>query len=441
MADTTYRATMQALGASGAFKAELRKKMKEAGQADRGLVVTPVAVAKPEIDAPRKKRRRVKALIAIAACLVIAIAAILGPIVWLDALIEPSMPGGLTVSGTGGTNAELPMLTIGADLGAGMGFEGFMAYDIGELGGNNPWTPDANITSLPVFENTATLQEPGQMPVQPSADAMIEKAEAAAAALGQEIQKIVTTPTQEEQAAYYEKTGEEMPVTGVYGVEAICDGVRIEVDATGTVSVWFEPALALPAEYAFAYHDVEQEEAAKTIAYLENAYGPLVNMQKPVQDFGMQDYNIYAQRSIEYSLYEGEGDLTQQILGYNFNRVTFSNDEEGKLWIIRRYETDLSNKVGEYPIISQEEAKTLLLNGNFITTVYEGVPTESTIKKVELVYRTGTREAMYMPYYRFFAELPGLEMENGLNQYGAYYVPAVEGKYITNMPMWDGSFN
>ena len=35
-------------------------------------------------------------------------------------------------------------------------------------------------------------------------------------------------------------------------------------------------------------------------------------------------------------------------------------------------------------------------------------------KKVELIYRTGTDEECFMPYYRFFVELPEDERENGL---------------------------
>ena len=45
-----------------------------------------------------------------------------------------------------------------------------------------------------------------------------------------------------------------------------------------------------------------------------------------------------------------------------------------------------------------------------------------------------------MPYYRFYVELPE-EKRAGLNNYGSYYVPAVEKEYLTNMPVWDGSFN
>ena len=32
-------------------------------------------------------------------------------------------------------------------------------------------------------------------------------------------------------------------------------------------------------------------------------------------------------------------------------------------------------------------------------------------------------------------------MDDGLKAYGAYYVPAVESAYISDMPVWDGSFN
>ena len=74
------------------------------------------------------------------------------------------------------------------------------------------------------------------------------------------------------------------------------------------------------------------------------------------------------------------------------------------------------------------------------------MPDEEYIKKVELVYRTGDMEEYYLPYYRFLVELPEeenseIESEHGLKNYGAYYVPAVESSYLTNMPVWDGGFN
>ena len=82
-----------------------------------------------------------------------------------------------------------------------------------------------------------------------------------------------------------------------------------------------------------------------------------------------------------------------------------------------------------------------MLNGNFVTTVPYDFPGGEYVKKVELLYRVDSRYEYYIPYYRFFVELPEAEREGGMKTYGAYYVPAVEEKYISNMPLWDGSFN
>ena len=49
-----------------------------------------------------------------------------------------------------------------------------------------------------------------------------------------------------------------------------------------------------------------------------------------------------------------------------------------------------------------------------------------------------------MPYYRFSIRLRDREDERselGLKNYGAFYVPAVESEYLTEMPVWDGTFN
>lgn len=121
--------------------------------------------------------------------------------------------------------------------------------------------------------------------------------------------------------------------------------------------------------------------------------------------------------------------------------TTFHCDDEGKLFIARVYQPDLSEKVGDYPIINWQQARELLLNGSYLTTVPYEISGPEYVKKVELIYRTGSHEQYFMPYYRFYVELLEEEMENGRKTYGAYYVPAVDRSYISNMPTWDGSFN
>uniref|UniRef100_UPI0025E0C74F hypothetical protein n=1 Tax=uncultured Gemmiger sp. TaxID=1623490 RepID=UPI0025E0C74F len=83
--------------------------------------------------------------------------------------------------------------------------------------------------------------------------------------------------------------------------------------------------------------------------------------------------------------------------------------------------------------------------GHYLTTVPCEMPGEKFIRKVELIYRTGTEDAYWMPYYRFWVEVDDVpeaaDQDPGLKTYGAYYVPAVAEEYLTDLPLWDGSFN
>ena len=99
-------------------------------------------------------------------------------------------------------------------------------------------------------------------------------------------------------------------------------------------------------------------------------------------------------------------------------------------------------------MIDAETARCLLLNGDYITTVpseylRDGTITEPQIAKTELVYRTGNTEELFMPYYRFYVKLTdySTDMAEGLICYGAYYVPAVSGEYLSDFPVWGGRFN
>ena len=74
------------------------------------------------------------------------------------------------------------------------------------------------------------------------------------------------------------------------------------------------------------------------------------------------------------------------------------------------------------------------------------MPGEAYISKVELVYRSGLREETFLPYYRFYVELQDADgwkmtQSNGLKTYGAFYVPAIQDDYISNLSTYNGSFN
>lgn len=311
----------------------------------------------------------------------------------------------------------LPMLTI--ELGeTGMGFEGYMAYDISELVSGNPWTEEAGLTTLPVYANPLERDEYGQ-PVGDRA-AMEAALEKVAGLLGLE--------------------GAEIEETDWGALTIRGEGLTLDVTSILPVTLEFEPPRPLPEGYDFGYHaPYDAMEAAGT--YLMETWDALLDMETPTLSLWGGDYNIYREQGYQIEVYEGAGDLTEQLVGYHFRRVAFNPDEEGRLWMIRFYQADLSRKLGDYPIITAEEAQALLGEGHYITSVPYELPGLEYVEKVELVYRNGALEGCWMPYYRFYVRLPEMAEEDGLQTFGAYYVPAVEGRFLTNLPVWDGSFD
>lgn len=342
------------------------------------------------------------------------------------------------------SSPELPMLTISEDSG-GMGFEGYMAYDISELVNANPWSEDAKLSTLPVFKSKLYRDENMNMRGM-DFEAMRAMLLDTAERLGMDTDNLVITddtPSAEMQAATVEKfasMGEEVP-DGYFDPTSLIveqDGIRIEVVPAMNAIITFNPAKVFPNGLGFHYYS-PYEDVEKTAEYIKEEYKELLNMYNPITDINGGDYNIYGERGVDLCFYDGAEDLTQRIINYNFYYTSFSCNESEELFHVCVHNCDLSDKVGDYPIITAKEAKKLLLSGNFVTSVPYDFPGGEYVKKVELIYRTDA--GYYIPYYRFYVELPEAEREGGMKTYGAYYVPAVKEEYIENMPLWDGSFN
>lgn len=340
---------------------------------------------------------------------------------------------------------DLPLLTISEDNAGGMGFEGYMAYDISELVNGNPWRETMELTTLPVYQNRLTFDN-YFVAYGVDFDAMKEFLLEIAGRLGLDTSSLVITDDASDWEwlardwkRYNEgDVPEEYYYPTKYMIEA--DGVTIEVDRTMTAAIWFDPLIALPDEYNYTYY-APYEDFVKVAEYLKNEYSHLIGMEAPQTDIEGGDYNIYLDQNYNISFYDAADDDTSRIINYNFNPVTFYSDPYGKLWFVRIYRPDLSLKVGDYPIITADAARELLLAGNFLTSVPYDMPGSDYIKKVELIYHTGELDQYFIPFYRFYVEVPE-ELENsGVKTYGAYYVPAVEGRYLTNMPVWDGQIN
>lgn len=395
---------------------------------DKLELVEPAFVEEADAMPHKKKQNRMK-WGAAAACLALLVCA--GAVFFLPK--APKNPSGL------------PMLSVSEST-ASMGYEGYMAYDALELVNANPWKEDMALSTLPVYQNPLTYDENniaagadfGQMK-----SFLLEVAQR----LGLDPHTLSITddvPDEETKKLVTEKlqTGGDTVPEGYFDPTKLIaqeDGIEIQVDQSLTATVSFEPARSLPEEYHFT-HFASLDEATAVAEYLKTQYSSFLGMEHPQVNIHGGDYNIYAQQMYAIEFFDGSGNETEQIIHYNFNRAAFYCDDDGKLFLARLFRPDLSIKVGDYPIISVDQARELLAGGSCLTTVPYEMPGLEYVKKVELVYRTGTHEQYYMPYYRFYVELPKEERENGLKTYGAYYVPAVEEAYISNMPTWDGSF-
>lgn len=322
----------------------------------------------------------------------------------------------------------LPLLEISMESG-GMGFEGLLYYDFSELANGNPWHEGMELDTLPVFRNGSysAVGEPAGL----GPEELEQRARSAAQALGVDISSL------------RQERGDYDP-SSIARVSATGEGVRIDAEADGTVTVWFDDELSLPEEYRFAYRDITDREAEAVLDYLLDRYSALVNFQQPRKAI-FRDRNIYGALGVDYRAYDAAGDDVEDILNYAFRQVDFAPDDNGNLMLIRLYD-DLAcgEKIGDYPLITLEEAREALLAGQYLTTVPYELPGAEHVYGGELVYRGSAREQVFIPYYRFYVdvsrEFPNWD-DTELKNYGAYYVPAIEHQYLKPGWQWDGSFN
>lgn len=356
-------------------------------------------VEEASYDLPKRRRWVLPA--ACAACAAVIVAG-----VWLGSGIDANDGTVLDEPGPSGGEINvcppvgLPMLTLGEEMWDGMGFEGISAYDISEYRSGGPELPEELPETLPVYANHVT---------------------------------------RDDQVTQAEKETELTRVQEYFESEIASGGVSVKFWTQPRIE--FEPALTLPEEYRGAEQSAEVMQALGE--YLLETYPAWFSwMENPTVRIQGGDYNIHGKQRYELHISDAGQSYTDDLLGAAYRDMWLCLDEEDGLWIIWIYWPDLSDVIGEYPIISADEAQELLLNGNYASSVPYEISGADSIQKVELCYRND-RTATWVPYYRFWVEIPAYENQEklGLSQFGAYYVPAVESRYIANKPTYDGSFN
>lgn len=336
---------------------------------------------------------------------------------------------------------KLPMLQI-SEGSEGSGFEGYMVRDISELADGNPWNEDTEISELPVFENPYYYEEDYHLTKSEVRKA--EKfAEEIADRLGMDNVTISNNAPDENEMKNLEQKfadiGMDVPEEQFMPTEVTAEksDVTISVGKGFRATINFKTPVALPEGYG----DRDIETAQKTAAYLSEKYKDLLSFENTEIDVFGGDRDIYGEQSYSIGVFDGSGKAAERIVSYGLYKAVFYLDDNGRLTSVSIRGENAYEEVGKYPIISLEEAKKLFSEGKYITASPEKPAEEKSIEKAELVYRSSSADKYIMPYYRFYLEIPTEWTEEGVKTYAAFYVPAIEESYISNMPLWNGGFN
>lgn len=392
---------------------------------------------------PRRKNRLWRYGGVLAACLIIAVAA------WVSLMPEVKEPDKNPLIAK--EQEQLPLLTIEeqqGDVHAGKQTKKLPAEtDADSKAGTGAWTDAETVEKLPVYSNetygaVVAAENEGSGDTETDAARTTVDREtltdrvvmtAAAADLDVDPSEVVIEP--EGQAAGRK--------AGRFAARAETEQGTVAVSLDHESWIDFAQSVPLPEEYRIPAAQRSQENMEAAAGWLLSAYQDLTGFagsRASVEVFWQED----GQKWI-LSGCEKKDDTASQIVSYNLKRVFFQLDEAGNLsGILLRDYMACSEKIEEYPIITEAEAQKLLAAGKYTTRCGASMPGTQYIRRVSLVYLAGEQYNIFMPYYAFDVQLPegagGEEggetaFDAGLVDCGTYYVPAVKGDYIANMPM------
>lgn len=359
------------------------------------------------------------------------------------------------------------LASISPEIGAeGMGFEGISAYEDEFLKKADPVIGKTDFTALPVFKNRAYSKFIST--VYFDLETLNDIAENAAKALGigiestdveyawrrlgnsyEDILKIYEDAPPEKNPTVDIKADSISVLTAkCSGEKYNCESIEIEVCGNGTAKISF---LGCPEDLIKKFESAVDEESTESLNLeLAEKFSGLLQFASPKVSVS-EDISYYKGEKLYTSfVYELSDDPVENLLNYYFKTAEFSAVyNENRLNIYLEQKLSAAEYLGDYPVISQQQAEDMLLSGKYISTVPDdliknGRISDEDVKMVQLVYRNGN-EKYYQPYYKFYVEIslryPNPDRPQGLKEYGVFYVPAVEPQYLTDIETWDGSFN
>lgn len=295
----------------------------------------------------------------------------------------------------------------------------------------NPHLMGMPLMEYPVYKNLSYVEGAGGAPHYFTEEELLVMAEEIAEKLGTEIV--------EYSYALNQYSGFESEIetrSDAYEIVAQSELAEIRVLGNGKVSIYFNKTVSLTEGYHFS-DDNTYVEAMQLIRYLAEEYDDLLGFENAADDCRIE-YNLNGKKSLFYYAYNAAAEEPEAITEYCFNNVSFYGNEDGLSMIHYGDVRVASENMGDYEIVTEEEARQRLEEGNYVSIMLTeadalgGAFSDENIILVELTYLTGSTCQYYQPYYCFYVEIESYEA--GYSNYGTFYVPALTDENLEKFP-------
>lgn len=341
---------------------------------------------------------------------------------------------------------DLPVLSYGDNFngeGQGLGREAYEAKDISEIKPDIPWREDMNIKSLPVFRSCSKAADGEDMRAHLTLVAEMFGIDISDFELHEEVFDPESWKLTEESFRKLGAPDEELErmkstIYSMSSIDASSEGTSIGINSIFDVNIRFEFKDGLPE--SLRTENKTEGETAGAGEYFAEEY------KDALEKLGITDpvIAIEGTERDKVKIYNRGSSDEETLINYYFNYASFRVSEitddapnnAGILYISVRTLTG-AERLDSYPIITAEQAEELLFKGQCLPkgTFENG----ETAARVELCYRVQIGTSYHMPFYRFLVETPEGSpnfnvFEEGNKCFIAYYVPAVDGRYLEDMP-------
>ena len=196
--------------------------------------------------------------------------------------------------------------------------------------------------------------------------------------------------------------------------------INVYADLDGIVT--FKEPISLPSEYDLSTR-APYEDTQKAADYITDNHSSWLGFEDTRVNLEKVDYEIEGRQFYNITFYEGKSDYKENLVSSNTGKVVIYINENGQIDAIRYCPENALENVGEYPLISPEEASK--------QAEAEGA---EDIQKIFLGYNREMAGDEYMlPCYFVVSEYhrpDSPEYFPGQKEFITYCIPAVTSEYL-----------